>query len=161
MCFCSILPFCFKHRYESSFHGVSWTLPVHLFWDDASLVWLVFYLLCWLALFLSLQVFTKSHYPTPNIWLSFYFLVYMTCLFVSLSFFFFVLVSVCLCLLVSLPHCLSGSPQCLISVSPLYLFVSLQYLFLVLSLSLLVSMFLSLSTGSNLILSIQSSEIFL
>lgn len=53
-----------------------------------------------------------------------------------LSFFFFlILLSVSLCLLVSLPHCLSGSPQCLICLS----FVSLQYLFLALSLSLYVS----------------------
>lgn len=66
-----------------------------------------------------------------------YFLVYVSYLFLPLSLFF--LLSVCWCLLVSLPHCLSGSAPCLVSISPLPLFVSLQYLFLVLSLSLSVS----------------------
>lgn len=43
------------------------------------------------------------------------------CLFWSFSVF---LLSVCWCLLASLTHSLSGSPQCLSSISPLYLLVS-------------------------------------
>lgn len=77
-----------------------------------------------LAFFLCLQILTKPLYPTPTKWLSFYsffhvyFLLFLSvCLFLSLSVF---LLSDSLCLLISLPHYISDSPQSL-----LFIFLSL------------------------------------